>query len=58
MTAIEAPRIREKVDRPPGLVRRLPTSGVAMVGLGLILFWVVLALLAPILPIAPPNTMK
>ena len=39
----------------PSLWRRLPSSPVAMVGLGLVLFWVVLALLAPILPIASPN---
>ncbi len=55
MTAIDAPRLREKIERPPGLVRRLPTSGVAMVGLGLVLFWVVLALFAPVLPLDPPN---
>jgi peptide/nickel transport system permease protein len=39
----------------PSLWRRLPSSPVAMVGLGIVLFWVVLALLAPILPIDPPN---
>ena len=39
----------------PGLLRRLPTSGVAMVGLGIVLFWVILALAAPLLPIADPN---
>jgi peptide/nickel transport system permease protein len=43
------------VKKPPGLIRRLPTSGVAMVGLSIILFWVALAILAPVLPIAPPN---
>jgi peptide/nickel transport system permease protein len=41
--------------RPPGLIRRLPTSGVAMVGLSLILFWVILALLAPYLGLYQPN---
>ncbi len=46
----------EIAGRPtPGLLRRLPNSKVAMVGLGLVLFWVVLALLAPILPLQPPN---
>jgi peptide/nickel transport system permease protein len=39
----------------PKLWRRLPSSPVAMVGLAVVLFWVVLALAAPILPIAPPN---
>jgi peptide/nickel transport system permease protein len=39
----------------PGILRRLPTSGVAMVGLGIVLFWVVLALLAPVLPMPDPN---
>jgi peptide/nickel transport system permease protein len=46
----------ESAGRPrPGLLRRLPTSRVAMVGLALVLFWVVLAILAPVLPIADPN---
>lgn len=40
---------------PPSLVRRLPTSRVAMVGLALILIWVALAVLAPWLGLAPPN---
>lgn len=44
-----------KIARPPGLIRRLPTSAIAMVGLSLILFWVVLAILAPLLPLDPPN---
>lgn len=43
------------VKKPPGLLRRLPSSGVAMVGLGLILTWVILAILAPVLPLHPPN---
>lgn len=43
------------VKKPPGILRRLPTSGVAMVGLSLIAFWVLLALMAPFLPIDPPN---
>ena len=41
--------------KPPGLLRRLPSSPVAMVGLGIILFWVILALLAPVLPLASPT---
>lgn len=41
--------------KPPGLIRRLPTSPIAMVGLALILFWVVVAVLAPFLPLHPPN---
>ena len=45
----------ERVERRPGLVRRLPTSRIAMVGLALILFWVAAAVLAPLLPIDPPN---
>lgn len=50
------PGMTEAPAKPkPGLLRRLPTSRVAMVGIGLILFWVVLALLAPVLPLDPPN---
>jgi peptide/nickel transport system permease protein len=40
---------------PPGLIRRLPTSPVAMAGVSIIVFWIVLALLAPVLPIASPT---
>jgi peptide/nickel transport system permease protein len=39
----------------PSLWRRLPGSPVAMVGLGIVLFWVVLALAAPLLPLQDPN---
>ena len=39
----------------PSLWRRLPSSPVAMIGLGIVLFWIVLALAAPLLPIADPN---
>ena len=39
----------------PSLWRRLPQSPVAMVGLGIVLFWVVLAILAPVLPMVSPN---
>ncbi len=46
----------ENAGRPsPGLLRRLPSSPIALVGLALVLFWVVLALLAPLLPLPPPN---
>lgn len=48
--------VLESAGRPaPSLLRRLPRSRVAMVGLGLVLFWAVLALLAPLLPLLPPN---
>ena len=40
---------------PPGLIRRLPSSPVAMAGISIIVFWVILALLAPVLPIASPT---
>src|SRR5262245_6289047 len=49
--AVTAPTMR----RPPGLLRRLPSSRIAMVGLALIAFWVALALLAPVLPLPSPN---
>jgi peptide/nickel transport system permease protein len=39
----------------PGLLKRLPSSGVAMVGLGIILLWIILALLAPLLPLPSPT---
>lgn len=45
----------EEERRAPGLLRRLPTSGVAMTGLGLIAFWAILAVLAPVLPLHDPN---
>lgn len=43
------------VKKLPGLLRRLPTSRVAMVGLALIGIWALLAALAPFLPLDPPN---
>lgn len=44
------------IDRaPPGLLRRLPSSGVAMAGLAIVLFWALLAVAAPLLPLQPPN---
>lgn len=45
----------EDERRAPSLLRRLPTSGVAMAGIALIAFWVVLAVLAPVLPLPDPN---
>lgn len=46
----------EDIDTPPpSLLRRLPSSRVAMVGLGIILFWIVLAILAPVLPLPSPT---
>ncbi|HUZ63589.1 MAG TPA: ABC transporter permease [Acetobacteraceae bacterium] len=53
-TALAA-RIEAIETKPPGLLRRLPTSPVAMVGLGIILFWVILALVAPLLPLPSPT---
>jgi peptide/nickel transport system permease protein len=55
-TAAIPPISIETAGRPtPSLWRRLPSSPVAMIGLGLVLFWVVLALLAPLLPLPDPN---
>ena len=39
-----------------GIWARLRESPMAMLGLALVLFWVVLALLAPVLPLLDPNT--
>ena len=50
---VRAEAIEER--SPPNLIRRLPTSRVAMIGLSLILFWVALAVLAPWLGLIPPN---
>jgi peptide/nickel transport system permease protein len=53
MAAID---VRETAGRPtPGLLRRLPSSPVALVGLAIVLFWVAVALLAPVLPLPAPN---
>lgn len=41
--------------KPPSLLRRLPSSPIAMVGLTLIALWIALALLAPFLPLDDPN---
>jgi peptide/nickel transport system permease protein len=62
--AVETERVRPVVmtgvealeDRAaPGFLRRLPSSPIAMVGLAIILFWAMLAVAAPLLPLAPPN---
>ena len=50
--AIEAELVE---GRAPGLLRRLPSSRVAMVGLALVVFWVAVALLAPVLPLPSPT---
>jgi peptide/nickel transport system permease protein len=52
---LTAPEIEAAEPRSPSLLRRLPSSRVAMVGLGLVLFWIVLAFLAPVLPLASPT---
>ncbi len=53
---MSAPTATESAGRAtPSLWRRLPSSPVAMVGLGIVLFWIVLALAAPLLPLAAPN---
>lgn len=41
--------------KAPGLLRHLSRSPVAMVGGALVVFWVALAILAPVLPIGSPN---
>jgi peptide/nickel transport system permease protein len=44
------------VDKaPPGLLRRLPTSCVAMAGVVIIAIWAMLGFLAPWLPLQSPN---
>jgi peptide/nickel transport system permease protein len=44
------------VDKaPPGLLRRLPTSRVAMAGLVIVALWASVGLLAPWLPLQSPN---
>jgi len=50
-----APTIEAIGVARPSLLKRLPSSRVAMVGIGIILFWVILALLAPVLPIPSPT---
>ncbi|MDI9349510.1 MAG: ABC transporter permease [Candidatus Symbiobacter sp.] len=44
--------------KPPGIIRRLPTSTVGMIGLGLIMFWVVMAVLVPFLPLPTYSEMN
>ncbi len=56
VTASDPVSLIETAGQPsPGLLRRLPSSPVAMVGLGLVLFWALVALVAPFLPLLPPN---
>jgi peptide/nickel transport system permease protein len=44
------------VDKaPPGLLRRLPTSRVALAGAVIVALWASLGFLAPWLPLQPPN---
>jgi peptide/nickel transport system permease protein len=54
MTA-SADTLPEVERKQPSLVARLPSSPTAMAGIVLIAAWVVLALLAPFLPLPPPN---
>ena len=49
--------LEQQPKKPPGIIRRLPTSTVGMIGLGLILFWVVMALIVPFLPIPTYSAM-
>ena len=54
--AIVLAPVEATVERaPPGLLRRLPTSGVAVTGLSIVAFWALIAIAAPLLPIQPPN---
>lgn len=56
ITAPHAIDIAEQASvAPPGLLRRLPTSGVAMAGLSIVLFWVILAIIVPLLPLPSPT---
>ncbi len=56
VTASDPVSLSETAGRPtPGLLRRLPSSPVAVVGLALVLFWALVALVAPLLPLQPPN---
>ncbi len=47
--------VEEIATARPSLLKRLPSSGVAMTGLGIILFWVIVALIAPLLPLPSPT---
>jgi peptide/nickel transport system permease protein len=54
--AIVLAPVEAAVERaPPGLLRRLPTSGVAVTGLSIVAFWALIAIAAPLLPLQPPN---
>jgi peptide/nickel transport system permease protein len=52
---IAAPVADSMDKKRPSLIRRLPSSPVAMAGLGLVLFWVILAAIGPLLPLWDPN---
>jgi peptide/nickel transport system permease protein len=54
MTAA-ADTLAEAERKTPSLLARLPTSRTAMAGIVLIAIWVGLAVLAPLLPLLPPN---
>lgn len=55
LSVAETPAQAGEETGPPSLLRRLPTSPVAMTGIALILVWAILAALAPWLGLAPPN---
>lgn len=50
---VAAPSILSKIVKSIGLLKESP---IAIFGLSLIMFWVILAILAPILPLYDPNT--
>lgn len=56
-TASSSPASPASGKKPPGILRRLPSSGVGMFGLALILFWVVMAVLVPFLPLPSYSAM-
>jgi peptide/nickel transport system permease protein len=51
--ALAAAELADRAEQ--SFLRRLPSSPIAIVGLAIILFWAVLALAAPVLPLASPN---
>jgi peptide/nickel transport system permease protein len=55
LSAMPGVEVESAEQGAPGLLRRLPSSRVAMVGLAIVLFWVLVALLAPVLPIQSPT---
>jgi peptide/nickel transport system permease protein len=54
LPAVRAIEAEAAERRAPSVLRRLPNSRVAMVGVGLVGFWVAVALLAPVLPVPSP----